>query len=320
MRNMKTIFVAMLSGLLLGSNAWGQTKQGEGAKSLFNRTPRPVHYSEQMRSLMIGGGGLLLKDSYLSPLSYGGYTLSVLSERSYYGYRRGEVDAPFWAVNLLPSPWRTTDTRWLHREVMSFDYGNTLSPARNASIRRLQFRLDRTLSYRTLSGGWGDLFVGGGLTAGLGGLYHSRNGNNPATAKVDFSLTTSILYTYRLPWERLPIRLTLHSTAELLGLSFAQGFGENYYEFYRYEPNVLSRLHLTHPLNRFASRTNVRLDIPVWDYLTLNLGYRCQLLSWKLNHTTNRQLDHTAYIGFVSYIKPIGGRLKEQASEVNLPF
>lgn len=317
---MKRTILSLLATTLISPSALGQAEQVSSSKGLFNKAPRPVYYNEQMRSFQIGAGGLLLKDSYLSPLNYGGYTLSVLSERSHFGYRSCSEHVSSLQANLLPSPWRTSDTRYLHHQVLTFDYGTALSPARNASIRRLQFRLDRSLTYRALFSAWGVLFVGGGFTAGVGGHYHSRNGNNPATAKVDLALTANVLYTYQAPWGSFPARLTLHNTTELLGLAFAQGFGENYYELYRYEESVLSRLHLTLPTNRLANQTRLRLDLPVWDYMTLSLGYRLQVRTSQINHTANRQIDHTAYIGFVSHLRPLGGRLQAADALAPLPF
>lgn len=315
---MKSILSVMFVAFVLSGSALGQLTQSQISKGLFNRTPRTVYYNEQMRSFLLGGGGLILADRYLSPLNYGGYTLSINSERSHFGYRSiAGVNSP-WIANLLASPWRTVDARWLHHRLMSFDYGTVFSPANNASIRRLQFRWDRSLSYRMLSSRFGDFFAGGGLTAGVGGHYHSRNGNNPATAKVDFALTANIIYTYQAPWQTFPLRFTLHNTVDLFGGAFAQDFGESYYELYRHGENIFSRLHVTQPFNRFANQTRLRLDIPVWDYLIFSLGYRVQVRSWVLNHTDNCLLDHTAYVGFVTHIKPIGGRL--QSTSAPLPF
>lgn len=305
--------------LILGQISYGQTSERQPSlwRTLFSTAPHGAHYSEQMRAWQVGAGGLLLRDHYLSPLNYGGYTLSVIGERSYYGYRRLAVEGQPSLPTFIPSAYRSTDDSWLHRSTMSFDYGTTLSPAGNASIRRLQFRWDRNLTYRVVRSAVGSLFVGGGLTAGLGGLYHSRNGNNPATAKMDLGLTANLVYSYQLPLPAFPARATLSARAELLGLGFSQGFGENYYEFYQYNSSVLSRLNLTQPLNNQGLQTRLRIDLPVWDYLTLSLGYRWQWRSWQLRHTPNRQQEHTVYVGFVSYIKPLGGRKTFQSS---LPF
>lgn len=310
----------VLSALVLSKSSWAQTELLPVSPSPTTTiSPTALYYNAQMHSWLIGGGGLLLRDSYLSPLGYGGYTLSIINERSHFGYRPSAEGISNMGINLWPSRLRTTDERWLHHQMMSFDYGLALSPARNASIRRLQFRIDRGLTYRTFASQWGQLSLGGGLTAGIGGYYHSRNGNNPATAKVDLALTANLIYTYQIPWRRLPLRLTVHNTAELLGLAFAQGFGENYYELYRYQTGVLAHLHLTHPINRLANQLRIRMDIPLGESLTIALGYRCQMRSWRLNHTINNQLDHTAYIGMVSYMQPLGGR-KAQTSKPPLPF
>lgn len=301
-----SICLALL--LAIGSSAEAQIKQL--APELLPREPRLTSYNLQQRSYYIGVGGLLLEDGYLSPLRYGGYTLSYLSERMRYGYRK---DSLVRERELLPSWWPTTsrvaDTRWLHHSVVALDYGQTLNPANNASIRRLQLRLERSLMCRLGSGVWGRLYVGAGVTGGLGTLYSSRNGNNPATAKVDLALTANVHYGYQLPWRRFPARVRLSSRMDLLGTAFAQEFGENYYELYEREHRqTLDRFRLIHLGNTLAHQFRLAIDIPVWDYGHLSLGYRAQVRQWTLNHTYNSQIDHTFYFGVTTYIKPMGGR------------
>lgn len=300
-----------LALFLIGNACRGQEQRGLW-RTLFT-SPQEAYYNEQMRAWHIGLGGHILHDQYLSPLNYGGYTISIMGERSYFGYKRLHQKGYASIPTFIPSQLRTIDERWLHHSSVTFDYGTTLNPAGNASIRRLQVHLGRSLGYRVLQSKFGTIFLGGGALANLGGLYHSRNGNNPATGKISLALTANLTYSYQLPLYGFPARLTLTGRATLLGLSFSQEFGENYYELYQYNPKILSHLYLTHPLNKQGLQARLRLDLPIWDYFTLSLSYRLQADSWQLNNISNRQINHTAYIGIVTYVKPFGGRLKQNS-------
>lgn len=296
--------------LLLAFGSSSEAQLGRLSWEMFPREPKQVVHNPKQRTHYLGVGGVILQDRYLSPLRYGGYNLSYLTEGLRYGYRRDSLERQ---AHLLPSWWptasRVADPRWLHHSVVAIDYSQTVNPASNASIRRLQLRLERSLMYRLGAGLWGRLYAGAGVTAGAGTLYSSRNGNNPATGKVDLSLTANLHYGYQLPWRHFPARIRLSSRIDLLGTAFAQEFGENYYELYKREQSELfERFRLIHLGNMQSQQLRLSVDLPIWDYGQLSMGYRTQIRQWTLNQIYNSHIDHTFYLGVTTYIKPMSGR------------
>lgn len=317
--------IVLLLVLLCTQSGRGQSTEGtqyqqkmrEGCCS--TATPER-HYNVQMRASYIGAGGLVLADRYLSPLSYGGYTLSMQHERARYLYRTPEGCAPSLWARLSGSAPRTENRRWLWHSFISGDYSSTTNPAGNASIMRLQGRFDTSWLYQLYSGRWGQLGVGPGYTLGIGGLYSSRNGNNPATLKLDQSLTLSMHYSYRLPWVSFPLLVRLSSRTDLLGMQFAQQYGESYYEMLYVSQSLGKNLALSHLGNQLGQQLRLSLDVPLWDRGIVSLSYRLQHRAWRVHQVFNRQTDHTLSIGLVRYIQPRGGRSLLSGRSVALPF
>lgn len=287
--------------------------------------PKAVASNLKMRTHYIGMGGLVLQDSYLSPLRYGGYSLSYLSESSRLSHsplahRSESLGADLAPTSLTKRPDLPLDDKWLHHSTSALDYGYTLNPARNGSIRRLNLRLDRGLMYRLAQGSLGRLYAGLGITAGAGTLYSSRNGNNPATAQVDLSLVARLAYSYQLPWQALPARLRLSAYSDILGTAFAQDFGENYYELYERSGSYASSFRLTHLGNSSAHRFIGAIDLPLWDSTTLSIAYRLQTHQRTLNHTHHRLTSHTLFVGITSYVRSFRGRKFVHDHAKSLPF
>lgn len=312
--------------LLVGSSAQAQTTDSlsvtAGERSVENRdivatlsgglsdpiASSPRWYNLQLRATYLGAGGLLLAEDYLSPLSYGGYTISLQHERARHLYRTpSEEDASLWQRIKGTAP-RTADPRWLWHQFFAADYGSTTNPAGNATIMRLQARYETAWLYQLYQGQWGRLRLGPGLAIGVGGLYSTRNGNNPATFKQDNSLTLALSYDYRLPSPSFPIQLRLMSRMDLLGTQFSQRYGESYYEMLYVSEALDHRFALVHLGNQLSQQFRASIDIPIWDRAIVSLSYRFQHRGWEVNGLRSRQTEHVAGIGFVQYIEPRGGR------------
>lgn len=277
------------------------------------------HYNVRMNTLSAGYGGVLLRDDYLSPLSYGGYSISMLSEWAQYRYR--PAGKPVGILGrMLGMRARTTDTRWLSLRHLAVDYSSALNPAGNASITRLQGRWEDARLYRLLDTDYGRLDLGGGYTLGVGGLYSSRNGNNPATLKLDLNLSLALHYSYRLPWRTLPALLRIATRTDLVGTQFSQQYGESYYELYYVTGQEFQRFSLVHLGNQWGQQVRVSLDLPVLDLCTLSLQYRYQGRSWTVHGLYNSQTDHTLALGLVRYLQPRGGRGYINRENLALPF
>lgn len=319
----KLIVVALL--LAFGAVSSQVVAQKKLLHNLIFPTPKSIESNIKMTSRYVGLGGVILQDSYLSPLRYGGYSMGYLSESSrlaYSPFRQRAIEQGDAHSRLLSddTPPHGELLRWMHHSTSAIDYGYTLNPASNASIRRLHLRLDRAVMRRMAEGSWGRLYAGLGATFGVGTLYHSRNGNNPATAQVDAALVARLAYSIQLPWRACPVRMRLSSYTDLIGAAFAPDFGENYYELSESEHGYSQSISLTTINNTLHQRFLVAMDIPIWDRFTLSAAYRWQTHHRTLNHTYSQLSGHTLYFGITSYLRSFKGRKFIFERKHALPF
>lgn len=296
-----------------------QTSEPHKAKGWLS-LPDPAErtYSLRRTTNYLGLGGLSLRDDYLSPLPYGGMQLSYIREQMHLGYSRlrGEARDP----SILAVRPRMVNPERLWYWSGELHLGSTQNPAGNAAIYRMMGRLEGNYAYRIYSDAQSQLFMGPGLTAALGGLYSTRNDNNPATLKAEASLTLGLHYGYRLPWQSFPALLRLTTQADLLGLHFGQGYRESYYELYYISRQMSKRLHLEHLGSGWGHRLLVGLDLPVWDRFTASVGYRWEYHSSRLNQTLYRLSGHTLMLGVTVHSLPIGGRKALERHRAHLPL
>lgn len=310
-------------GLVLGAisltSLRAQSPESPKAKGWLS-LPEPAEqtYSLRRTTNYLGFGGISLRDDYLSPLPYGGMQLSYLRETMYHGYSRQSsgVQDP----SLLALRPRVVNPKRLWYWSGELHLGSTHNPAGNATIYRASGRLEGNYAWRIYSDAKSNLFVGPGLSAALGGLYSTRNDNNPATLKAETSLTLGLHYGYRLPWQRFPALLRLSAQTNLLGLHFGQGYRESYYELYYVSRELTKRLHLEHLGSSWGHRLLVGLDLPVWDHLTASLAYRWEHHSSRINETRYRLSGHTLLLGVTLHSMPLGGRRAFHRHRTTLPL
>lgn len=261
-----------------------------------------------MKATYLGLGGFILRDTYLSPLSYGGYNLHFAVETAQYRYRGQGLGGWLLGRGYVAGDKALGAERWLTHRLLSVDYSLTDNPARNASIHRLQGRWETARLYKLYQGRQDLLMLGGGYTIGAGGLYSTRNGNNPATLKLDASLSLAASYSRRFNLLGLPLLLRLSSRTDLLGVQWSQQYGENYYELYSISRAFARRFYLTHLGNQLAQQIRCSIDLPIFKHSTLSVNYRLHHRSWTLNEIRNRQTDHTISLGLVRYLRPVDRR------------
>ena len=266
----------------------------------------------------MGLGGALLRDTYLSPLRYGGKAFSYISEVTRLGYQR-RADSVAAAGSLFSYHGRQADQRWRRHTLLTVDLGLTTNPAGNASIYTLQGRYDWGYLRQLYNGKWGTLSVGGSLSALAGVRYSTRNGNNPASLDFGLSIGPSLLYSKRLGGEKLPMLAKLYLRSGLLGTTFSQEFGETYYELYYYT-KPLKRFSLAHPGNAPELQLLTSLDLPVLDYLTLSIGYRWDYREKRLHHLRSGYSQHSLLIGVSTTLLPLQGRRVRSSHSSSLPF
>ncbi len=133
-----------------------------------------------------------------------------------------------------------------------------------------------------------------GLAAGLqpsgyiGGIYNTRNGNNPAQAKADVTInaTAMLKYSLRIGRHTLPVRYQI--TIPVIGMAFSQQYGQSYYETFSlgdYDHNVC----FAYIGNMPSMRNTLSVDIPIKQH-TIRVG--CVL---DFNQSTFNNLRYHSY-------------------------
>lgn len=282
-------------------------------------SPKARYYNIRMKTSSLGIGGIVLKDEYLSPLNYGGFSLQYSQESNQlrYTYSRPAQHIVEPLIGNIP---REANPHWLGQRHFVISLGQTKNPAGNGSISRLQARLSGSRQYRLWDKPWGRVYIGPGYTVGAGGLYSSRNGNNPATLKLDASLGLACSYSYRLPWQAFPALFRLSLRTDLVGLNWGQQFGESYYELYYVSEALAKRFAFAHLGNSLGQEVRLDVSLPLFDRMIYNIGYRYQHKSWRINQIYNSFNEHSIQVGITRYIRPLGGRAFTQTQSEALPF
>lgn len=230
---------------------------------------RPVNSSWTLE-----GGSSHLGDTYLSPLKYTGWHTAFQYER-------------LQAMKFSPE-------RWRQQLQVGVQYNNAKNVAKNA-----------TMHYASLAATWGMLHVwklsynislaAGGSAGGSGGvIYNTRNGNNPASAKVDITVNATGWATWSTRIGRMPVMLRWQTTMPVIGAFFSPDYDELYYELYLGNRHGL--VHCAWPGNFFKWDNLVTADL---DFSTtrLRMGFRSRIFSSEVNHITTRTFSYAFVLG-----------------------
>lgn len=253
----------------------------------LKETDNPIRY----RTSLLGIGGLIQHDSYLSPLNYGGYRASLMSE----------------TYTPLSKPLLGTSLR---RFAAELDAGMTLNPAQNAIYYSIFGNVYGSYLYKWSPVKQLHLFGGPGLRLGTGGVWSTRNGNNPGTLRLYSDMMAEGMITYRLPSERWGLLFRLSDAVSLLGVGFSQEYGESYYERFilNTQGRITDRLYMRHPGSGFSNRLMLTVDIPLLDYATMVVGYRHAYEFSNMNQIHTHETSHSLLIGFSILTQNLRGR------------
>lgn len=198
----------------------------------------------------------------------------------------------------------------LHRFAAELDAGWALNPAQNAIFYSIFGNVYGSYLYKWSPAKQLNLFGGPGLRLGTGGVWSTRNGNNPGTLRLYADVTAHGTITYRLPSERWGLLFRLSDEVSLLGAGFSQEYGESYYERFilNSQGQITDRLYLRHPGSGFSNRLMLTVDIPLLDYATLMLGYRHGYESSNVNRIQTYESSHSLLVGFSMLFQNLHGR------------
>ena len=230
------------------------------------------------RSLALGAGCTNLKDTYLSPLSYSGAHVTLMSEY----FSQTKANSGHWFAQSLFT---------LHGDYATLASGNGLTIGGMADYSytyyyKLPFK-EQNLKF----------YVGPQGQLRIGGLYNLRNSNNPAQLKLGIHLAASAIAQYDFALWHTPMNVRLQTDLPLLGTAFGPDYGQSYYEIF-YLGQSEGCIHLTSLHNNLSLRANLSYDIEL-SPCTLRLTLANDLYQWSLGNQQYRLFTHTAMIGFV---------------------
>lgn len=226
---------------------------------------------------MIEAGSAHLADIYLSPLKYSGWHLGLSYDRRQ-------------AMKFDPA-------RWVMQLSGDIGISRTLNPARNATMWDLMLHLSWGMSRRWHLPHSLTLYAGGSTSLNAGCLYSARNGNNPASAKGAWTVNVTAAIAWHTRLRRIPLTLCYQPTLPFTGIFFAPDYGELYYEIYLGDRSGL--VHGAWWGNYFKLDNLLTADLQLGATM-LRIGYRCDIISTHVEHTTTRIVTHSAVLGVVS--------------------
>ena len=229
-------------------------------------------------SLMLGIGRASQLDTYLSPMEYRGPQFTFLRE----------------TLRMT----RMADSRISHQSLLGGTFSCTDNPAGNANYwgGRIGYKAGWHYHWTPLPSL--RLMAGGLLGAQAGVLYNTRNGNNPAQARLGIDLAASVAGIYIIRCRDYPISLRYQADLPLMGCMFSPHYGESYYEIS--QNGVAHNLLMSHPANAFSLHQMLTADFPV-GRTVIRLGYLSDIRHSRVHHLRMNDVSRSFLIGFVRH-------------------
>lgn len=266
--------IAVIAALLGSAAASGATAVPDSTLSAGGGSDTAGALRPVTSIYSIEAGGAHLADTYLTPLIYGGYSLAL-------GYERWQ------AMKFDPE-------RWVMRLSVRAEWDDTDSPGGNASMwyagldARWAMMRRRQLPFGLTIGAGGATGIAGGC------IYNGRNGNNPASAKLSWTVDGAAYIAWNGRLGRLPVTASYMVTLPVTGVFFGPEYGELYYEIWL--GNHRNLAHWGHWGNYFAMDNLVAVDLHLGS-TSLRVGYRGRVLSTRENHLTTRITTNAFTLG-----------------------
>ena len=251
---------------------------------------------------MVGIGKYNLMDSYLSPgakSKYTGLGLRVLNER----------------MKMV----RLANYRVSRQQIINVDLAVTENAASTATD--LAGFVDYSLGYHyhlpqvmpNLK-----LLAGGAAHGMLGFIYNTRNGNNPASTKVDIDLNLSAMAIYQLRIKNYPLTFRYQFQIPFAGVFFAPHYGQSYYEIFDLG-NASGVVKFNSFHNKFAMKNILTVDFPVGN-LTLRAGYLNSSYRTDVNYIQAHIISHSFMLGIVKEFVVFSGKRLKKTNQYRSAF
>lgn len=234
-------------------------------------------------STMLGIGSSDVLDTYLTPLDYRGFHLSLLNERLQI--------AAFGKGN------------WVNQQKVWAEYSSNDNEAQNGLV-----------ATGFIGYSWGTMWrrqIADGLTvmagpyagADAGFIYNLRNGNNPASAKISVEAGASLMGVYQLNvFPKFPITFRYQASLPVMSVFFSPHYEQSYYEIFSLgNTDGIVRFGSFH--NRFDMNNYFTADFPI-GAINLRIGYLNKIHNTHVNDIKTRRISNSFLIGFSKEFLP----------------
>ncbi|GHT54610.1 hypothetical protein FACS189446_4650 [Bacteroidia bacterium] len=251
--------------------------------SCYSQEEKPISLTYQ--SSMVGMGTGHVYDSYLSPLKYSGLNIGLFYEQ----------------MRMI----RLGNGNFSSQHQFFIDYSYTENKTKTASNQSGLLEYNYTMPYRFNLNENFQLFAGPQAGVLLGFIYNSRNGNNPATAKMNANAGLSGIAAYKLMIKSQPIRFRYQLSLPVVGTVYSPQFGESYYEIGMGNSDRLFYMSSFH--NHLAFKNILSAEIPL-NWCTIRAALVNSFYQTKINNLTTQWNSNTFYLGFSKNFYVVNGR------------
>ena len=234
----------------------------------------PLHaQTTENKQTLFGIGTASILDTYLSPEEYKGISVCVLSI-----HERQKADSP-----------------WTRQTLWAFHVTKASNRANNADILggHLDFQYDWL---RSVPCSYVNLKAGPSAGATAGGLYNTRNGNNPAQLLANADASITVAADRGLQLFHKDLHISYYASLPLFGAAFSPQYGQSYYEIFtqgNYDHNII----LNTPLHALSLRHILTVDIPIRNH-HLRVGYLGDYRQREANSLKHHHYAHELLLGY----------------------
>lgn len=288
MRICRIVAVGVLAAVALAAGAQADSTEyqrgyaaGMAAAALQGRQEDPMPQKVITNARMIGVGGVNILDTYISPEKYRGTELRYISHTTRMRERGTRVSRQI-----------------VHQGSFSRSENRSGDGTEIAGMYCFSYGVHYNWS---LYGGSLNLKAGASLDADAGFLYNTRNGNNPAQARLAMAVSPSVVATWRFRALNRPFSLRYEAGAPLLGVMFSPHYGQSYYEIFTrgdYDHNVVPTTIVSTP----SLRQMLTLDFTLCR-TTLRIGWQGDWQQSEVNNIKYHSYSNMLVLGIVRSFK-----------------
>lgn len=250
-------------------------------EAAFGQVSDTIHCNKIVTNAqMIGLGGVQILDTYLSPEVYTG------TEFLYNSHTVREKDGSCLVHTL--------------QHQGSFSYSNNRADNSNYVAGAYSFTYGLHYKWAFL-GGRMNVRAGAQAEVYAGFLYNTRNGNNPAQARLSLNVSPSAAVSYRFRIWNVPFCAQYEASAPLVGVMFSPNYGQSYYEIFtqgNYDHNIVPTTFGSTP----CLRNMLTLDFTL-KRTTLRIGWLGDFRQAKVNNLKYHEYSNMLVLGLVRHFK-----------------